>query len=182
MLPLIVALMLLALLVIRNLSNVKEHVKQQHISSSNKSETSSENSTTDTDTESLRLPRTIIPTKYNLTIIPYLEEAMNFTMDGNVRITIQCVETTNMIVLHAKNLTITESSVTLTDPLNLTPAVSVIDHAYDLDQDFYQITLSEPLRQYAFYELHIDFVALIGDDMAGFYQSSYVDKATNETR
>ena len=133
-------------------------------------------------TNNIRLPQNIVPSYYKLKVIPYLEEAKNFTMDGTVQITFTCLEPTNVIVLHSKNNTIDEPLVTIKNQLDSSKMISIKSHAYDLKRDFYEITLNEYLKKDGVYKLFIPFTTDISEDLNGFYKSSYVDKGTNVTR
>lgn len=60
-----------------------------------------------------RLPNQIIPRHCNLEIRPIINEGEEgqFTAPGKVQITVECLEETSSLVLHAAELNITESSV-----------------------------------------------------------------------
>ena len=65
---------------------------------------------TSTSSEDVRLPRSIFPLIYTIRLLPWIEEG-NFTIDGYVHILFNCVEATNMIVLHCVDIQIDEPSV-----------------------------------------------------------------------
>jgi hypothetical protein len=52
-----------------------------------------------------RLPRWVLPRHYKLRLLPYIEEG-NFTTDGQVDILLECMEPTQMIVLHMADIRI----------------------------------------------------------------------------
>ena len=60
----------------------------------------------------LRLPRTVVPRFYDVTLLPILEEG-NFTTSGRVDILIDCLESTNNITLHAVDIAIDFSSISV---------------------------------------------------------------------
>lgn len=134
----------------------------------------------------VRLPTNLRPLYYKVDLIPYVDPSKNFSIDGKVRIQVLCLEDTNRVTLHIKNISITENKVRLTEwtegSAETGAELTVLKHAYDPPREFYNVTLKEPLQAGKNYELYIEFEAILSDELAGFYRSSYKDKATNETR
>lgn len=60
--------------------------------------------------EDLRLPRTILPRLYQVTLLPILIEG-NFTTEGSVSILVDCVQSTNNITLHIADITFSPADV-----------------------------------------------------------------------
>ena len=56
-----------------------------------------------TDGQDLRLPRTILPRLYEITLLPILIEG-NFTTEGSTTILMDCVTYTNTITLHIADI------------------------------------------------------------------------------
>lgn len=52
-----------------------------------------------------RLPEWVLPRQYKLRLLPYLEDG-NFTTDGQVEILLECMQETQLIVLHMAEITI----------------------------------------------------------------------------
>lgn len=52
-----------------------------------------------------RLPRSLLPRKYQLRLLPFLENG-NFTTDGRVEILLECMEETQLIVLNIADIAI----------------------------------------------------------------------------
>ncbi len=52
-----------------------------------------------------RLPRWLLPRHYKLRLLPFIEEG-NFTTQGRVDILLECMEPTQLIVLHMAEITI----------------------------------------------------------------------------
>lgn len=52
-----------------------------------------------------RLPRWLLPRHYKLRLLPFLQDG-NFTTNGHVEILLECMEPTQMIVLHLADITI----------------------------------------------------------------------------
>ena len=58
----------------------------------------------------IRLPRSLLPRNYTIRLLPWMEED-NFTIDGEISVLIDCVEMTNLIVLHNVGNLIEEQSI-----------------------------------------------------------------------
>ncbi|XP_012252261.2 uncharacterized protein LOC105683883 [Athalia rosae] len=124
----------------------------------------------DRATEAYRLPNTLSPEKYTITLTPYIYEG-NFTFDGTVNIAINVIETTNNIYLHAKNLVIESVQVTLANSSSVLDTVVVLNNATDV----LHIILGKPLAAGSTVNLEIGYTGILAIDMTGFYRSSYTD-------
>lgn len=91
-----------------------------------------------------------------------------------------CAQPTQNITLHSKDLEIKENEVTVNDSSGRKVAISKI--AYDKENEFLIINLSEKLAADGKYNVFIAFEGKLSDNLAGFYRSSYMDKATNTKR
>ncbi|XP_021963123.1 aminopeptidase N isoform X2 [Folsomia candida] len=139
----------------------------------------------------VRLPTNVKPLYYKVDLIPYVEEAKNFTIDGKVWIDIECLQATHKVTIHIKNITVVEESVKIyeVDEAELSPSVteavesvSPKKHEYDVPREFYNMTLPKSLEAGKVYRIYIQFRALLADSLGGFYRSSYKDMAANVTR
>ncbi|XP_034452064.1 endoplasmic reticulum aminopeptidase 1b [Hippoglossus hippoglossus] len=112
----------------------------------------------------MRLPKTIYPLHYDLTIHPNLT-TLDFT--GLVRIELDVLEDTSMIVLHAKQMQI--SHVMLLAPEGVRP-LRVLEYPH-----FHQLALQSDsvLTKGRKYEVQLEFAANLSDSFHGFYKSSY---------
>ncbi|XP_021951171.1 aminopeptidase N [Folsomia candida] len=74
----------------------------------------------------VRLPTHLKPLYYKVDLIPYVEEAKNFTIDGKVWIDIDCLQATDKVTVHIKNITVTETSVRIYEihEAQLSPSVT----------------------------------------------------------
>lgn len=63
--------------------------------------------------EDLRLPRNILPRSYNIRLLPFIEEG-NWTTDGYVEISVECMIATVNISINSLDLTIDRASITVT--------------------------------------------------------------------
>lgn len=137
-----------------------------------------------TPTPYLRLPRSLTPSKYQLSLQPYFPAGQdiwypperNFTFDGNVTITIDCVEKTDNITLHMYKIHLKNESIRLVDTVN-GEQVQLSGHTYDKKTQFVTFFLrSGSLQPDHEYQLHLSYIGqLVGSDLAGFYPSSYLE-------
>eukprot|EP00066_Takifugu_rubripes_P028697 XP_011617963.1 PREDICTED: endoplasmic reticulum aminopeptidase 1 [Takifugu rubripes] len=112
----------------------------------------------------MRLPKTVSPLHYDLGIHPNLT-TLDFT--GVVRIQLQVHEDTGVIVLHAKQMQITEAL--LLAPEGVRP-LRVLEYP-----PFHQLALLSDtlLTRGRTYEVLLGFAATLSDSFHGFYKSSY---------
>ncbi|HWS45003.1 MAG TPA: M1 family metallopeptidase [Acidimicrobiia bacterium] len=112
-----------------------------------------------------RLPKTVLPRRYDLTIGPDLDAS---TFTGRVSIEIEVREPTATIALHAKDLDIGHAAV------RQGAAAIGATAALDADHDLVVLTLDRLLEAgAATVELH--FAGAISHGLLGFYRSTFVD-------
>uniref|UniRef100_A0A671WXH7 Aminopeptidase n=1 Tax=Sparus aurata TaxID=8175 RepID=A0A671WXH7_SPAAU len=116
----------------------------------------------------MRLPKTVFPLHYDLTIHPNLT-TLDFS--GVARIQLDVREDTNTIVLHAKQMQV--SNVLLLAPEGVRP-LQVLEYP-----QFHQLALrpDSVLTKGRRYEVHLEFAANLSDSFHGFYKSSYRTKS-----
>lgn len=112
----------------------------------------------------MRLPKTVSPLHYDLGIHPNLT-TLDFT--GVVRIQLQVHEDTGFVVLHAKQMQITQAL--LLAPEGVRP-LRVLEYPL-----FHQLALLSDtlLTRGRTYEVLLGFAANLSDSFHGFYKSSY---------
>ncbi|XP_051924775.1 endoplasmic reticulum aminopeptidase 1b [Hippocampus zosterae] len=112
----------------------------------------------------MRLPQTVVPVHYDLTIHPNLT-TLSFT--GVVRIQLDVLEETKAIILHAKHLK--TFNVKLKTPEG-SRSLEVIENSV-----YQQLALlsHEVIPKGRDYEVHMEFAANLSDSFHGFYKSSY---------
>ena len=124
--------------------------------------------------ENYRLPRTIMPQNYNITLRPYLLESdgvKRFTFDGEAFITVVTSVETKSLVMHTKNLNYTVQEYWMSTSPSSKSKLSSFEFNPVTDKITY--TLSVPLAEKNTYILHFKFTGSMDDDMHGFYRSSY---------
>ncbi|XP_069562657.1 endoplasmic reticulum aminopeptidase 1b [Brachyistius frenatus] len=112
----------------------------------------------------MRLPKTITPIHYDLSIHPNLT-TLDFT--GVVRILLDVQEDTSTVILHSKQLQI--SSVLLLAPEGARP-LQVLEYPRSHQLALLSDTVLTKGRKY---EVQLEFAANLSDSYHGFYKSSY---------
>lgn len=112
------------------------------------------------DLTGYRLPTTVVPISYDLSLHPYLEAG---TFDGKVSISLQINEPTNIVMLHSNGLTINDVK------------INEIDAEYTLDTQYelLVITTEDELEDTA--QLDISFNGDMKNRIVGLYVSSYTE-------
>ncbi|XP_034548794.1 endoplasmic reticulum aminopeptidase 1b [Notolabrus celidotus] len=112
----------------------------------------------------MRLPKTVSPIHYDLTLHPNLT-TLDFT--GVVRIQLDVHEDTSTIILHSKQMQI--SNVLLLAPEGVRP-LQVLEYPR-----FHELALQSDsvLTKGRKYEVQLEFAANLSDSFHGFYKSSY---------
>ncbi|CAH1153367.1 unnamed protein product [Phaedon cochleariae] len=117
----------------------------------------------------IRLPTSLKPNRYNLTIHPNLT---TLEVRSQVSIEFQSEKDTNFIVLHCKNLTILDKMIQDRRGNNLT-VVKILE--YTGAQQIY-IEVREKFKKRHNYTLRIRYNFKLNKDPVGFYISSYIGK------
>ncbi|MCL1600926.1 MAG: M1 family metallopeptidase [Actinomycetia bacterium] len=110
-----------------------------------------------------RLPRTVMPSHYDISIVPDLEDA-SFT--GTVGIDVDVAEATSSVVLNAIELKIENARVTVGE---VEYEASIL---YDEDQERVTLTLTSELPVGSA-RIDVSFTGILNDDLRGFYRSVY---------
>ena len=142
--------------------------------------------------EDLRLPRDILPRLYEVTLLPILIEG-NFTTEGSVSISVDCIQSTNNITLHIADIVFNAADVTvsyvniceftiklksslfniqLTD-LTTNQLVGISNVVEDKIRQFLVVTTNVQLLAGRQYRLSLTFASILNNELRGFYRSSY---------
>ena len=146
---------------------------------------------------SLRLPQTLFPIKYNITLDTDLK---TFHVKGNVGILIKCAKPTANIILHLKDMNVVKTAVVEKKQEDVAASVDVQDVHEDDElnqrsekrqQDtelhvlgtmsnktlaMFLIRVNEKLVSGKTYMIYIEFNYPLTDKLVGFYRSSYAAK------
>jgi aminopeptidase N len=128
--------------------------------------------TASSDTTSHRLPSLAQPIHYNLHIKPYLNISDNnlrySIFEGEVKLTIKILQTTDRIVLHKRFIIIQY-------PIQTSiPTISITRTTYDDERDFFTIIFNQTLAMNTQLDISISYIGELRNDTFGFYMSSYV--------
>ncbi|XP_022081852.1 aminopeptidase Ey-like isoform X2 [Acanthaster planci] len=128
--------------------------------------------------EYIRLPETIRPISYDLMVRTDLTYS-HFT--GSVGVLVECLEATDLILIHSKDLVITEGKTTLTRQGNGADAPKLAKDTwlYAINQ-FAVIELNGKLEKGARYRLYLEFEGPLKNDLLGYYKMSYKTASREE--
>lgn len=126
-----------------------------------------------------RLPKTLIPDSYRVTLRPYLtpNEQGLYIFKGSSTVRFTCNETTNVIIIHSKklNYTLKENHMVVLRALDGTPAPNIDKTELVERTEYLVVHLQGSLVKGHQYEMDSDFQGELADDLAGFYRSEYTE-------
>nr|XP_022900776.1 endoplasmic reticulum aminopeptidase 1-like isoform X2 [Onthophagus taurus] len=117
----------------------------------------------------IRLPSIVKPTRYNITIHPNLT---TLEVKGQVSIEFHVDKDTNFVVLHSKNLTITDKLVQDKKGHNL--RITKLLEYLPAEQIYLEI--KDKFRKRNNYTLSLRYTSKLNREFVGFYISSYISK------
>ncbi|CAF2515714.1 unnamed protein product [Rotaria sp. Silwood2] len=120
-----------------------------------------------------RLPKSIVPTHYDLTIQPNLDK---FKFNGDVNIHLKVQEPTSSIVLYAAELEVDNAKVKSTSKDEQEGKIE-----YDKEGERITVNFDKKLET-GDYELALKFVGEINNRMRGFYRNKYTTPDGSEVR
>ncbi len=123
-------------------------------------------------TSPYRLPRTVIPRRYALTLEPDLESA---TFRGSEQVAVDVLTEVTEVVVNAAELEITEAYLVSADGTRVGAEV-----ACDDETERATLTLDHPVQP-GRWTMHASFHGLLNDRLRGFYRSTFED-ATGQKR
>ncbi len=119
-----------------------------------------------------RLPRTVVPSRYDITLAPDLER---LTFEGSETVTVDVIEPVDEIVLNAVALDIGEVTLSPVSGGEAIQARVTVDPATE------RATLRlERTATPGPWELHASFRGALDAELVGFYRSTYTDTDGNE--
>ncbi|XP_059338091.1 aminopeptidase N [Ammospiza nelsoni] len=126
-----------------------------------------------------RLPATLKPEFYEVSLQPFLKPDANnmYIFKGNSSVVFLCEKATDLILIHSKNLNYTmqgtfHATLQAEDGGTL-PAISRT--WLETPTQYLVLQLGAPLQQGKRYRLSSSFTGELADDLAGFYRSEYTD-------
>src|SRR6185437_12902511 len=133
--------------------------------------------TAGTPDEAFRLPRTVEPVTYRLTLVPDLEAA---TFAGTAEIDVVVHEATDTVVLNAAELTIDRVAVILADGTTRSATVALDDEAERATFTLEAADGDQPEGAGALppgpATMRCSFTGVLNDKLRGFYRSTFTDE------
>ena len=126
-----------------------------------------------------RLPTTLLPDSYRVTLRPYLTPNENglYIFTGSSAVHFTCKESTDVIIIHSKKLNYTSHNGHL---VVLRGVGDAQDPEIDRTElvlltEYLVVHLKSSLEVGKMYEMETAFQGELADDLAGFYRSEYMD-------
>ncbi|XP_040426085.1 aminopeptidase N [Cygnus olor] len=126
-----------------------------------------------------RLPTTLKPELYEVTLQPFLKPDNNnmYIFKGNSSVTFLCEEATDLIIIHSNklNYTLQGNFHTSLQAVNGPNAPAITQTWLETTTQYLVVQLAAPLQKDQSYRLFSIFTGELADDLAGFYRSEYVE-------
>lgn len=124
-----------------------------------------------------RLPDSIAPVSYNVTLWPRLEpnSANLYIFTGHSKVIFTCEKETDLIIIHSNklNFTMFEGHHAKLSGLKGATAPGLKHTWLEIPTQYLVVQLNSPLQVGSTYELLTEFVGELADDLGGFYRSEY---------
>lgn len=132
-----------------------------------------------------RLPDTLRPEYYNVTLWPRLvaDKQGMYIFTGKSGVAFKCVKKTNLIIIHSNRLNFTllsEMHYAKLTGLEGTHAPAILKTWFQEQTQFMVIQLKEDLHVGKSYWLYTEFSGELSDDLGGFYRSEYVENGVKK--
>ncbi|XP_043957775.1 aminopeptidase Ey-like [Gambusia affinis] len=126
-----------------------------------------------------RLPETLSPVLYNITLWPRLTPNADdlYIFTGHSRVVFKCVIETDLILIHANELNLTEFDgfYAKLNSLYGETAPTLKKTWLEVPTQYLVVQLNDPLQPGRFYELYTEFVGELSDNFGGFYRTEYFE-------
>lgn len=131
-----------------------------------------------------RLPKTLIPDSYQVTLRPYLtpNDQGLYIFEGNSTVRFTCNEATDVIIIHSKKLNYTQKGNHLVElrALGGSPAPTIVKTELVELTEYLVVHLNGQLVKGNQYEMDSQFQGELADDLAGFYRSEYEENGVKK--
>ncbi|XP_072321571.1 aminopeptidase Ey-like isoform X2 [Eucyclogobius newberryi] len=132
---------------------------------------------------SYRLPDSLFPLSYNLTLWPRLEPNSDglYIFTGESYVVFKCVKQTNFVIIHSNKLNLTSPNghlALLTAEYASAPDIMMT--WLEPKTHYLVVLLSNPLTVGRTYVLHTKFQGELADDLEGFYRSEYTENGVKK--
>lgn len=126
-----------------------------------------------------RLPTSLIPVSYNVTLWPRLEPNADgmFIFSGHSAVIFNCVKETDLIIIHSNKLNLTTFYGHHAKLAGRGRATApTIQRSWFVEKTEYLVLqLGSRLAVGASYALYTEFLGELADDLQGFYRSEYIE-------
>ncbi|KAK2853498.1 hypothetical protein Q5P01_006159 [Channa striata] len=126
-----------------------------------------------------RLPHSLVPVSYNVTLWPRLEPNTDglYIFTGHSTVIFKCVKGTDLILIHSNklNLTTFQGHHAKLSRLNGAPAPAIRRSWLEEKTEYLVLQLHSSLAVGASYVLHTEFRGELADDLEGLYRSEYTE-------
>lgn len=127
-----------------------------------------------------RLPTTLMPESYEVTLQPFLTPNANnmYIFKGNSSVVFVCKEATNLILIHSNklNYTMQGSFLVSLEAVDGSSAPLISKTWLESSTQYLVVQLDGQLQKDQRYRLFSIFTGELADDLAGFYRSEYMDE------
>nr|KAG5689088.1 hypothetical protein BaRGS_034745 [Batillaria attramentaria] len=124
----------------------------------------------------IRLPRSLIPSHYDLDLKIKLEDTETPSFSGSCNISVVANTSTRSVVFHRSDLALDESRVRVRSELGR-EEWKVVKQYHVTDNEFHVLELERELPKGQRFRIEVgSFKGLIRDDLRGLYKSSYKTK------
>lgn len=131
-----------------------------------------------------RLPDSLVPVSYNVTLWPHMEPDENglYVFQGNSTVIFTCEKETDLILIHSNKLNLTRFDGHQATLKGLAGAAApAIESTWlEVPTQYLVIRLQSALAVNSSYELHTQFVGELANDLGGFYRSEYNEDNVKE--
>uniref|UniRef100_A0A669BWU9 Aminopeptidase n=1 Tax=Oreochromis niloticus TaxID=8128 RepID=A0A669BWU9_ORENI len=127
-----------------------------------------------------RLPKNLVPETYNVTLWPRLTPDPTtglYIFLGNSVVDFECVEDTDLILIHSNKLNYTKSGNRLARlmPVSSVEAPAIKSSWFQDVTQYLVLELDGTLKKGHKYRLYTEFIGELADDLGGFYRSEYME-------
>ncbi|KAF3832157.1 hypothetical protein F7725_025822 [Dissostichus mawsoni] len=126
-----------------------------------------------------RLPESLSPVSYNVTLFPRLKPDANglYIFTGESTVVFKCVKETDLIIIHSNKLNLTnfDGFFAKLSAVGEASSPSILKSWLIVKTEYLVLQLSRRLSVGAMYVLHTEFQGELADDLEGFYRSEYTD-------
>ncbi|GAA6225936.1 aminopeptidase N-like [Lates japonicus] len=126
-----------------------------------------------------RLPDSLVPVSYNVTLWPRLEPNADglYIFTGHSAVVFKCVKETDLIIIHSNKLNLTNfhGHLAKLSGLGEVTAPAIQKSWLVVKTEFLVLQLRRRLAVGATYVLYTEFQGELADDLEGFYRSEYIE-------